>query len=285
MRACHNRFPRPLTVVVARDLEQPAGALISRLSLEERQQAEAQPTEPGSRRFALSRLAAHAAARQDLARQLPAHEENPVIEVLVGPGGEPLLSIDGAVDRLGVSISHSSRLAVACVWRLGYGDDSRAGIDLERERPTELAESPYAFTPSERRWLARIQGNPMRASLAAWTVKEAAWKALYTQQPVSPAEVQIHRFDLARGMAIAGVRGRGLNRSRRFIARACISLIEGPDGHYLLTIAEAMACSSWPGRMHTGSKIRSDDFSRLPRTGDQNRCYEHHFGSEVKLAA
>jgi phosphopantetheinyl transferase len=252
MRACHSRLPCPLAVVVARDLKQPTGALTSRLSLKERQQAEAQPTEPGCRRFALGRLAAHAAARKMLVRQLRAHEEDPVIEVLVGAGGEPLLSIDGAMNRLGISISHSSRLAVACVWRVGQTGDYHAGIDLERERPTELAESPFAFTLSERRWLARLQGDSMRAGLAAWTVKEAAWKALYFQQPVSPAEVQINRFDLARGTALAGTKGRGMNCSRRFIARVCVRTIEGPDGRYLLSIAETMACGSWSRNMGTG---------------------------------
>jgi len=215
-----------LRLVLLADQGQPPDLLLMRLSPAEREQAEQNwPAGCRRRQFLLSRLAAHRAVQRLLAGRVPP----PSIQVLSGPAGEPRARVDGVEGVVSVSLAHSGRLALACAWP---GARRHTGVDLERVRPTDVAHSRYAFSRRERALLARAPEGLALAGLAAWTAKEAAWKALWPHQPVSPAGIEIRALDLERGCAVAQVPpGRA-----QFEVR--IGFIAGPDGPYLLSIAQ-----------------------------------------------
>ncbi len=244
------RPDRPLTVVIAPDLQLPVEAFLSQLTPEEQKRVEAQPNERGRRHFVFGRWAAHVAIRSILEA-----EANPVIEVLTGRNGEPLARVDGIADRVAVSISHSSQLAAACAWHVEPGSCYSVGIDLEWKRLTGLAQSTFAFTRLERRWLARYREDQALAGLTAWTVKEAVWKALRPEQSTSPAEVEIHDLNLVSGQAVVATRGRLLKGSRTIVVQARVSTVDGPNGPYFLAIAEVAPRESRRGKL--ASKIIS----------------------------
>ncbi len=221
----------PLHLVVVPDPPDPIGPLLKRLSPSEQAEAHRRPGQ-GQRHFVLGRLAAHAAIRRALGLGIGPGST----EVTSGPGGEPRSSVDGTPHTVSVSISHVSRLAAACAWRSATG--YAAGVDLERVRPTCVAESAYVFSRCERMHLSRAPQGPALAGLAGWALKEAVWKALWPHQPPNPAMVEIRALDIATGHATVAVDRRYVRRFRRGAIRARVRILEGPDGDYVLAVAE-----------------------------------------------
>jgi len=222
----------PLQLVIVQDLAQSIDPLSAGLTSTEQRQAKAQPTERRRRHFVLGRLAAHVAVR----RALGTKARHSSIEVLTGSNGEPLVQVAGVTDVVSVSLSHAGRLAVACTWLSASGYS--AGVDLERTRPTEVAQSEYAFSHRERTLLSHLPEGQMLAGLAAWTVKEAVWKALWPAQCPNPAEIEIRALSLATGRAAVEVGDMFLTRFGDVVIRARVDTIDGPDGAYLLAVAE-----------------------------------------------
>ena len=221
----------PLHLAIVSDPPQPSAALLPRLSPAERAEARRR-TGTAQRHFVLGRLAAHAAIR----RVLRATAHHAPAEVVTGPAGEPQVRGDGTPYCLSVSISHVGRMAAACAWR--SASDYAAGIDLERVRRTEVAQSGYAFSARERALLAHVTQGPVLAGLAAWAVKEAVWKALWPHQPPSPAAVQIRTLSLAPPRAAANVECRYLTHGASTPIRVRLGNIVGADGEYVLAVAE-----------------------------------------------
>jgi phosphopantetheinyl transferase (holo-ACP synthase) len=147
--------------------------------------------------------------------------------------------VDGAPHAVSVSISHVSRLAAACAWRSAAG--YAAGVDLERVRPTCVAESAYVFSRCERTLLSRAPQGPALAGLAGWALKEAVWKALWPHQPPNPATVEIRALNITSGHATVAVERRYVSRFRPAAIRARVRMLEGPDGDYVMAIAEVGA--------------------------------------------
>jgi 4'-phosphopantetheinyl transferase EntD len=205
--------------------------LVIQLPRTERAEAQ-QRTGTAQRHFILGRLAAHAAIRQILEMR----ERDAPLEIVTGPAGEPRVQEDGAPYPVSVSISHVSGMAAACAWRSarGYG----AGVDLERVRPTRVAESDYAFSAQEQMLLAQLREGPVVAGLTGWVVKEAVWKALWPGQPASPATIEIRALSLAPGHAMVSVDDCGPTRGVVRPIRVDLGMVVGPDGEYVLAVAE-----------------------------------------------
>lgn len=222
-----------LPLVVVPDLGQPIRSLLANLSSAEREQAR-RLVGVNRRHFALGRLAAHAV----IGRALGSAAGYTSVDVLPGPGGRPQAWVDGAIGPISLSISHVSLLAAACAWhsRPGYA----AGVDLERVRPTRIAESAYAFSPEERAILSQAPEGPVRAGLAAWAVKEAVWKALGPPQPPNAAVVGIEALNLAAGWAAVEIGPEFLRPFGAAAVHARIAAVEGPNGEYLLAVAEIL---------------------------------------------
>jgi len=217
--------------VLVPDLLQPLELLLAELTAAEREQAPAasrqgRPTERRCRQFVLGRCAAHAAVRRALAGQA----QPSCIEVLTGQEGQPVVWVDGVAGAACVSITHSGRLALACAWT-GTPEGRRAGVDLERLRPVDVAQSRYAFSRRERALLARAPEGPRLAGLAAWTAKEAAWKALWPAQGADPAEVEVWALNLAGGQAVVRAPRGGSRLGVR------VGMTAGPEGEYVFSVA------------------------------------------------
>jgi len=241
---------RRICLAILPDPGGPEEALLAALTPEE--QGEARHHPPGRRRrqFALGRLAAHRAIRRALGVEL-------TVLVLVGAHGEPVARVDGAA-AAGVSLSHAGRLAVACAWLAGPEREFSAGIDLERVRPAELVGSPYAFSPGEKAMLGSAPQGELLASLAAWTVKEAAWKALRPAPPSKPAEIEVTALQLDPGWARVEVGPRLAPRLGERAVRVRLGLLEAANGQYLLTVAEvAPGKGSFPAGRRPEGKRRS----------------------------
>jgi len=202
--------------------------LMAGLDPREERLARAVRAGPRRRHFVLGRLAGRAALR----RVLGAY--GPTLAILVGPHREPVVELVQESLEVGVSLSHSGRVAVACAWS---GSGSRgAGVDVERSRPTDVARSAYAFTRRER---AVLNGTGRSsAGLLAWAAKEATWKALQPAPDMGPEELAL--VSLAPDEGWAEVRasrrlapGPG---SRSF--RVALRDHEGPDGRYVVAVAE-----------------------------------------------
>jgi 4'-phosphopantetheinyl transferase EntD len=222
----------PLRLAIVPDPPHPIDTVLARLSLAERTEAQRR-TGTAWRHFVLGRLAGHAAIRRVLGAG------DATVEVIAGPAGEPRARIDGARHPVSVSIAHVSRMAVACAWRTA--PDYAAGVDLERVRPTRIAESDYAFSARERQILSSLPQSAGMAGLAGWASKEAAWKALWPSQPPSPAALEIRALSLAAGRAVVTVGGRYSNLGEDTAIRTRLVVVEGPDGAYVLTMAEVGA--------------------------------------------
>ena len=158
------------------------------------------------------------------------------IELANAPGSAPVARVDGAADLVGVSITHSAGLAAACAWLAAPG--YAAGIDIERVRPTGLAENTIAFTEPELALLAAAPEGAATAALAAWTVKEAVWKALWPAQPPAPGSIELRALSLAAGRALAEA-GSGVR------VHARVRRIDGPDGQYWLAVAQLGLSGVW----------------------------------------
>ena len=109
--------------------------------------------------------------------------------VLSTPRGAPALPAGVAG-----SISHKPTLAIALATRLGIGEATTLGIDLEIDRVPRVDVSRYVLTVVER---ARVDlltpAARSRAVLTVFAAKEATYKALdpWLRRFVSFAEVEI----------------------------------------------------------------------------------------------
>jgi 4'-phosphopantetheinyl transferase EntD len=225
-----------LAVVIAADLAQPLDELLEGLTPAEQQQAVAHPIQRRRRHYVLGRLAAHRAVR----RVLGARARHASVEVLTGLTGAPLVWIDRVVGHVSVSLAHAGRLAVACAWRNLPDVSYSAGVDLERVRLTEVAQSSYAFSRRERMLLSHAPAGHVLASLAAWTVKEAAWKALQPNLRAGPEMIAIRALSLAQGRAKVAVPEKFLARFAAPLVRTRVGYVVGPDGPYFLALAQVM---------------------------------------------
>ncbi len=169
-------------VTFAADSGEPISVLLARLSRAEQDLIVQLPTERQRRHSALARFAGKSAALH----ALEPPSRGCTVEILKGPNGEPLASVDGDGGRLSVSLTHSGRMAAAFAWTNRPGSSYCAGIDLERIRPTEVASGPYAFSSRERKLIADAPSTLPWSGLAAWASKEAAWKALRPESPAPP---------------------------------------------------------------------------------------------------
>jgi len=227
-------------IAFAPDSGVPTPALLARLSSLERDLVMHLPTEQQRRQSTLARLAGKSAIERPLGRRASRSSR---VEILKAANGEPVALVDGNAGVASVSLAHSSRLAVACAWtnlpRNGYG----AGVDLERVRHSEVASSPYAFSRRERRLISAASQGTSWIGLAAWTAKEATWKAMRPEVECGPETIEICELDLRQGRAALRPRGKLVARFHQATFRARLNVIPGPDGMYLLTIAEVVSRS------------------------------------------
>jgi 4'-phosphopantetheinyl transferase EntD len=161
-----------------------------------------------------------------------------------------LVCVDGSLDVASVSISHSGRLAIACAWLCTTTRDYSVGVDIERVRTTNLAQNPYAFSHSERTLISQAQEGQTLASLAFWVAKEAVWKALRPERSMGPDAIEVRAVTLENGSAAVEVDPVLTARLGSSVLRAKIDFMAGPDGPYLLAIAEVV-----PGRCRCGGAI------------------------------
>jgi phosphopantetheinyl transferase len=221
-------FPGQRTaVVLTEDRGQHAAALLAALPAAERALAAALPTERRRRHFALGREAARITVRRLLGGAA-------AVEVRTGAEGEPVVRAAGVAVE--VSIAHSGRLAAACAWHADCG--GHAGVDLERVRPSAIGRDSYAFSARERARIRAVPEGEEVAGLAAWTVKEAVWKALRGHPSDGPAEIEVSRLDLGHGEAAVRLRPRLRDRLGDGSLRVRVGRVQGPDGPYLLSVAE-----------------------------------------------
>lgn len=223
-------------VAIVPDGGEPLDALAGVLTMAEREQARVLPTERRRRHFIIGRLAARKAIRPILEGQGVSR----ALEISSSPGRAPRVIVDGPGDPLGVSISHSSRLAVACAWSVKAGEPVSAGVDVEHIRPNEVAESSYAFSPRERQLLSLAPEGPEMAGLAAWTAKEAVWKALLAGQEIGPDAIEIRAQSLWQGYILVRVQAPLSRRVRDSELRVHTRQVEGPNGEYILSIAKVV---------------------------------------------
>ena len=218
-----------LHVVLTADLGEPIDALLGRLTAAERQQAQIHRALRRRRHYVLGRLAARAAARHALGSP-----GSRAVEILSGARGEPVVQVDGVASAVSLTLAHSGRLAAAGAWRSRSG--YAAGIDLERLRPTDVAESALVFSECERALLARAQVGGGQAGLATWAVKEATWKALGPNQGAGVAEIEVRALDLDAGYAEVQVDEGFLARFEDAAVSAGVGVIDGPDECYILAV-------------------------------------------------
>ncbi len=193
------------------------------------------PDERRRRHYRFGRMAARAA----IARLAGPRIKPSAIQVLAGENGEPRVDAGGHDGGLSVSISHSGGLAAACAWHASRAARLSVGIDVERLRPTCVADSPYAFSRRERLLLRRGDGDASRAGITAWSVKEAAWKALCPDPGLGPETVEIR--ELARGWAIVEPRGELERRPDASAIHVRFRYVHLPDGVYVVSRALAGA--------------------------------------------
>jgi 4'-phosphopantetheinyl transferase EntD len=152
-------------------------------------------------------------------------------------------------------------LAVACAWLIQSEERYSIGVDIERVRHTRVAQSTYAFSRRERSILGQAPEGEMVAGLAAWTVKEAVWKALRPAPPSNPVEIEITSLCLDRNIATVKIGTRLTKRLRDRTIRARVCKLDGPDGSYLMAIAEILPSrpvkSSGPNKDRVHPVIRT----------------------------
>jgi phosphopantetheinyl transferase len=225
--------PGRLTIAIATDRRRTLSARFAALSRAEREYARRLPT-ARQRHFALGRLAAHAAVR----RVLNGAVASTAIEVVNGLRREPLVRVNGTASDVSVSIAHSGRLGAACAWRNARGGCDAAGIDVEQIRANQVFENSYAFSRREQELLAGIPEGVEIAGLAAWTVKEAVWKALGADDHIGPEAIDLRSLDLGRGCARVEVRYRLKTLSRGRPIHVGCKILQMSDGAYALSIAQ-----------------------------------------------
>lgn len=210
------------------DAGTPLCELLQTLSAREREAAQSLAASRQQRHFALSRRAARAAI-WDVAGAFP-------LEIARGAGGEPLAQMAGNSQRVGVSLSHAGCMAAACAWRENE-KGAGFGVDVERWRAREIADSVWAFSRRERALLSRFP-EPSLAAVAAWSAKEAAWKALRPPKNCGPESLSIEQLDREYGRAIVRA-----NRALRgdFAPRLSVKmrLVVVREEKYLLCVARS----------------------------------------------
>ena len=229
-----------LRIALVPDLGQPLDAHWVRLTAAEREQVRVLPTENRRRQYVFGRLAAHQAIRQLVEPRTVVS----FIEILSESERAPRASVNGITDWVSISISHSNRLAVACAWLAHSKTLVSAGVDLEHLRPNGVAENMYAFSRAERESLLRSPEGPEIAALAAWTAKEAVWKALLAGQEIGPNAIEVEAQSLKKGRAIVKVKGPLLQRLGDSRLDVQSKRIEGPGGEYVLSLAWVTAPKS-----------------------------------------
>jgi len=132
-------------------------------------------------------------ALKRLARQLNlAEKDTPdrTIETLGPDGVRPCLSESGIY----CSVSHSARLVVAVAHRHPIGVD----LEMVSEKPIR---TKHLFTSPRERELISLSGlGPERAATRAWTIKEAAAKALDLHLVQAIREVEVVNVGEEEGM-------------------------------------------------------------------------------------
>ncbi len=229
--------PGRLRIVIARDRQQTLAALFAKLSCGEREHANRLPTARQRRHFALGRLAAHAAVRQVLNDAAAGAS----IEVVNGRGREPLVRVNDRPSEVSVSIAHSGWLGVACAWRNVNGGCYAAGIDIEQIRSNQVFENSYAFSRREQELLADTSEGVEIAGLAAWTVKEAVWKALGADDRIGPEAIDLQSLDLGLGCAKVEVRHQLKTLLRGRQIRVGCKILKMSGDAYVLSIAQVDA--------------------------------------------
>jgi hypothetical protein len=108
------------------------------------------------------------------------------------------------------------------------------GLDVERSRPTDLDTNDYAFSRHERAIVHRARSKA--AGLVAWTMKEAAWKALRPAPTLGPAAIELRWLNSQINRALVRVRAPTLRRRGRLL-RVRTTVLACQDGTYLLALA------------------------------------------------
>jgi 4'-phosphopantetheinyl transferase EntD len=228
-------------VVLVADRGQPHHSLWALLSPTEQALAAQISPQRRQRHFVFGRLAAQIAARQAWNLQ----DSSTRVEIVGNFGMPPIVLVDGRAEPCCISLSHSAHLAVAGVWCCEKGEGG--GVDVEQIRYTEIAESDYAFSTVEQEILSSQPESPTLAGLAAWTVKEAVWKAQWPQQACHPAELELRSLDLAKGWASVVVANPDIaNSGETWVSGAQVVQKEGRDGPYFLSIAQRGSTSPFP---------------------------------------
>jgi phosphopantetheinyl transferase (holo-ACP synthase) len=235
-----------LRITAVPDRMDPVAGLLLKLSESEQKQAVSYSTERGKRHFVLGRIAAHHAVALSLLERVHMSD----IEVLSDTSGKPLVCVDGSLDVASVSISHSGRLAIACAWLCTTARCYSAGVDIERVRTTSLAQNPYAFSRPEQALISRAKEGQTLASLAVWVAKEAIWKALRPERHIGSEAIEIRAVALKHGSAAVEVSPGLAARLGNSVPRVRLGSIIGPDGLYLLAVAEVV-----PGGCKCGKAI------------------------------
>jgi phosphopantetheinyl transferase len=140
------------------------------------------------RGFTASRVALKRLARQlDLVKK---GRPDRAIETLGPDGARPCLAESGIY----CSISHSARLVVAVAHR------TPIGVDLETVSGKAIRTKHLFMSPREEDLISLSSLSPERAATRAWTIKEAAAKALGLDLFQAIREVEVVRVDEEEGV-------------------------------------------------------------------------------------
>lgn len=225
---------RRTSLVIMGDAGTPITALLPRLSCAEQELVGSISTECQRRQSLLARLVAHSAIRN----VLPASLRDSTIEILKGSNDGPLALVNGQAGVIGISLSHSSRLVAAVAWQVEESESYSAGVDVERLRNSDIGDSAYAFSRRERRLIRAAAQVTAWSGIAAWVAKEAAWKALCPEPESGLDTVEIQALDLRSGDVTLKPLATGRKLCQAEIIRAHLSIRKGPDGLYILGLAE-----------------------------------------------
>lgn len=145
------------------------------------------------------------------------------------PSGAPRVLVKGELLEVSLSLAHCGDRGLA-----GLADptrEGRIGVDIERVRPVHPRLAERLLRPEERKLLEELspQGGDDPCTLVlAWTLKEAAYKAL---RPALPSEVSL---------PLRALRLRIRDRGRGGSAPDGVSVVYAPEeGREIALPAEA----------------------------------------------
>jgi phosphopantetheinyl transferase len=143
--------------------------------------------------------AARAAAKACVLRLLRRPLEADAVVIMQDPSGVPWAAVGR--ERIPLSLAHSDGVAAAAAHRR-----LRVGVDVEPTRPLPPEVSRYFLSSDDANALEGWSDRPT-ASLAAWTLKEAALKATGRALSVPPRTVRIRSMgrDGRTTLGMAGV--------------------------------------------------------------------------------